>query len=57
MGVAIRYIGKRPGNAPFYGSSTRLMYRFGTGQPTGTVHKDDVDGFLALIGIDSFERV
>ena len=57
MGVAIRYIGKRPGNAPFYGSSTRLMYRFGTGQPTGTVHQDDAAGFLALTGIDKFERV
>ena len=57
MGIALRYTGRRPGHAPFYGSVTRLMYRFGTGQPTGTVHKDDVDGFLALIGIDSFERV
>lgn len=57
MGVAIRYTGKRPGNAPFYGVSTRLMYRFGTGQPTGIVHRDDADALLAMTGIDKFERV
>lgn len=55
--MALRYVGKRPGNAPFYGTSTRLMYRFGASTTTGMVHQDDVDAFLSMTGIDKFERV
>ena len=54
--IRLRYTGKRPGVASFFGAVTRRHYRFGLGQPNGDVHVDDLPDLLALNGIDRFER-